>query len=429
MLKKLFSRGKTQEKSYDYMSLSGNPFIEQVFYGGRVTSSKSASFYRHASAVAIAVDTIAREIENIVPVVELSDGTLDDTHPVLELLANPNEFEDYREFMGQMARNYLLNHDCFVYGEGSVNRPPINMFCLNNQNVSITQDATDRYPLSYSVNTGFGVGKYQRDKRGRRLSFYDGNLKQLYHIHGYSSRTDNTYADSPLEAAALETRQQILGKNHNLKIIDNGGRLSMAVIIKGDNPPTQEQFDAIEQKAYEKFSGSSNAGRIAVFGASDMDIKEMGQSAKDMDFANMDKISRDAIYMRYGVPLPLVSPERQTFNNFDRAIEDLYDRAVLPYAKVLFSGLTKMLKPRYRDSFEAITYNPEYINALKSRMLAELKVRREINIETVNEMREGLPNREPLEGGDIFYQSATLIPAGEDVFQQEEVNPDAAIRD
>ena len=103
-------------------------------------------------------------------------------------------------------------------------------------------------------------------------------------------------------------------------------------------------------------------------------------------------------------------------NNFERGIEDLYDRAVIPYAEILFSGLTKLLRHRYRDSFECISYDPESITALRGRMIRELKERKEINIETVNELREGLPNREPLEGMDTFYQPATLIPAGEDIF-------------
>ena len=225
----------------------------------------------------------------------------------------------------------------------------------------------------------------------------------------------------------MEVRQQLSGTRHNLKVIDNGGRLSMAVIFK--HRMTEDEWQVREQAVREKFSGSNNAGQIAVISAPDMEIKEMGQSNKDMDFTALDTKSREAVFMRYGVPLPLVSSTRQTFNNFDRAIEDFYDRAVLPNLNILFSGLTRALKSRYNDSFEAITYNPDSITALKRRLMEELKARRDANIETVNELREILPNREPLEGGDIFYQPATLIPAGEDIFTEEVVDVDDAIRD
>ena len=419
---RFFNKNKVVEKkSFSFSQISSGSFLEQALFGGRVTPHRAANFYRTSSAVAIAVDTIAKEIEQIEPVVELADGSLSDEHPVLTLLSRPNEFEDYRSFIGQLARNFLLNHDSFIYFEGAVNRPPINLFAINNQNVSVMENGSDGYSQSYLVSSGFGVGSYKRTTFGRTVKFLDGNLKQLYQIHGYSSRSSNSQADSPLEAAALEAQQQIKGKTHNLKIIENGGRLSLAVLIKGENPPTEEQFEAIERKANEKYAGSNNAGAIAVFGAQDLDIKEMGQTNKDMDFASMEKSSANAIYMRYGVPLPIISPDRQTYNNFDRAIEDLYDRAVIPYTKILFSGLTKVLRERFgQDSFVGITYNPEKISALRTRLLSELKIRKEINVETTNELRQGLPGREPLEGGDVYYQPANLIPVGEDLFTNDD---------
>lgn len=429
MLHKIFKPKKTVAKSYSYYNIDSGSFLDRVLFNDRITATDAANFYRQSSAVATAIDVIAKEIEGIKPVVELDNDILDNTHDVLKLLENPNEFEDYREFIGRLSRFYLLNHDAFVYAEGVTNRVPVNIFAVTNQDVSITQNGRDRYPEIYNVTNGFGSGIYKRTLRQRQIFFYDGNLKEIYHIHGYTSRSDNSFADSPLEAAALDARQQILGRNHNLRIISNGGRLSMAVIVKGETPPTQEQFDEIEQRVNEKFSGSDNAGKIAVFGASDIDIKELGQNNKDMDFSLLDRTSSNAIYMRYGVPLPLVSADRQTFNNFDRAIEDFYDRSVLPYTNILFSGLTKMLRRRYDNSFKRITYNPESILALKGRMMNEIKIRRDINIETVNELREGLPNREPIEGGDIFYQPATLIPVGEDIFQEEKVDSQNVIAD
>ena len=406
---------KSEAKSFQYSTILDGSFADQVLFGGAVTPQKAASFYRNSSAVATAIDIISKEVEQISPVVLLRDGTLDDTHEVIDLLKNPNEFEDYREIMGQLIRNYLLNHDAFIYAEGSTNRPPANIFAVNNQTVTITEDAMDKYPRTYITTQGFANGHYTRETKNRDARFYDGALREMYQVHGYSSKISNAHADSPLEAAALEARQQIQGKNHNLKIIENGGRLSMAVIMKGEQQPDPEQFAEFKSSVLNDFSGSQNAGKVAVYAASDMDIKEMGMNNKDMDFAGLETASRHSIFMRYGIPLPIISTDGQTYNNFDRAIEDLYDRAVLPYAQIIFSGLTKMLRHRYNDSFEKITYNPETITALKGRLLNELKVRRDVNIETVNELREALPNREPLVGGDVFYQAATLIPAGEDL--------------
>ncbi|MCP4553694.1 MAG: hypothetical protein GY834_17005 [Bacteroidetes bacterium] len=52
--------------------------------------------------------------------------------------------------------------------------------------------------------------------------------------------------------------------------------------------------------------------------------------------------------------------------------------------------------------------------------LVELKERKDIGIETPDELRSLLPNRDPLTtGGDVVYQSATMIPIGSDPFSIE----------
>jgi hypothetical protein len=85
------------------------------------------------------------------------------------------------------------------------------------------------------------------------------------------------------------------------------------------------------------------------------------------------------------------------------------------------NGISRMMFPRYNidPATSQLTYNPESIPALQERRLDELKKRRDVNIETVNELRQLLPNREPLEGGDVFYQNATLVPAGSDLFTDD----------
>ena len=164
MFSKMFgSKVKDKIDDLEYKSFQvDDAFTQQILFGGSVTASRSAQFYRESSAVAVAVDTIASEMENILPVVSMADGTLSDQHPVIELLKRPNEFEDYREFIGRLSRFYLLNHDAFTYLEGMSTRPPRNLFAIANQNTTVTANGVDGYPNNISVNTGFGIGNYRR---------------------------------------------------------------------------------------------------------------------------------------------------------------------------------------------------------------------------------------------------------------------------
>lgn len=421
MTSKVFGKAESKSIGYPIAPVSGNGLLELVFgINSRVTPYQAMQFYRQASSVATAVDTIAQEIENIKPVIEDKEtGQIISKSPVLDLLSNPNSTDPYHRFIGDMARHYLLTHDAFVYAAGSVNRPPIEIWATKPQVINVNC-AEDDYPTSYNISQGVGKGDYRRKRMRGKWRYYDGSLKEVFRIRGFTSRIDHAYSDSPLEAAALEARQQILGRHHNLKLLENGGRLSLVAVF-GDTL-TQEQHDERRLHLNEQFAGSANAGKIGVISSQDLELKEFGTTNKDMDYSNLDQMAREAIFLRYKIPLPLVSQDASTFNNMEQAVYHLYDMAVLPTFKVLASGLTSFLFPRFDidTSRYRLTYNPEDISALQTRRLDELKKRVDMGLETDNELRAFLPNRTPIEGGDVIYKPATMVPVGSDPLQGDE---------
>jgi HK97 family phage portal protein len=406
-------------------------FMEYLLYGGGyVTPSKAMEFYRETSSIATCVDLIAEAFEQIQPVLQMEDGIYVSEHSVLDLLNRPNGFDTWSKFAGEISRHWLLTHDSHVSAIGTVARPPLELWATKPQNVQ-TQQAADLYPLSYSVPQGMSKGHFTRNDRRKAfgMRFYDGTLKEMYHIMGFSSRTTQLSGDSPLQAAALEAKQLIEGRTHNLQLLRNGGRLSLAIAFKDEDPVQDDEHKERVKAANEQLAGSGNAGKIAVFSNADMTITEMGKSNKDMDYAKLDVIASEAVYRRYNIPLPLISVKASTFNNMQTAIELFYDQAVLPTAKTLFTGLSMFLLPRYQldPTKVQITFNPESIKALRARVIKEVAERRKINIETTNELRSLMPNREPIEGGNVLYQPATLVPVGTDLFTED--NPDTPEED
>lgn len=421
-------KGCPTDKGIRQVALQANSLLGMAvgygtgFYNGSVSDYEAMQLYRQSSAVATAVDIIAQEIENINPVVRLKDGSVDDSHDILDLLMDPNDFnESYTDFIGDYARNWLLTHNAFVYAAGNVSRPPLEIYSVKPQNVTEGEDTNDVYPMSFNVSRGQPTGNYTRflkPKVGYR--YYDGNLKEVWQTRGYSSRAVNTRGDSPLLPICLEIYQQIKGRIHNVSLLDNGARPSMLVTFK-DETITQEDFDYRVDKFNKQMKGVANSGKPIFTAADDIAVNEMGQSNRDMDYLNMDVNARNTIFSRYNVPLPLVDNSASTFNNLGSSVEHLYDFAVLPNVQKIFMSLTMFLAPRYglspRDV--QITYNMDDIEALQDRMLNQLKLRREMNLETVNELREYMPNREPLDGQDVFYQASTLVPAGEDLLAND----------
>jgi HK97 family phage portal protein len=402
-------------------------FIEYALgYGGKLSAEKAMYYYRTNSTIATAVDKIAGKFEQIEPVLMRRDGKMLNKHPLLDLLRDPNPFDTWQDFAGKLSRHYLIKCDSHVALLGNVKRPPLEMYALKPQNVGVTQGA-DYFPAGYYVTVGPGRGHYLRAEAGRRISYIDGNMRELYHIMGFSSRADELEGDSKIEAAALETLQQIKGRTHNLSLLENGGRLSLIASFKDPDGIDDDEHQARKRRLNEDLGGSSNAGKIAVISGAEVDITEAGVNNKDMDYALLDKVASESIYMRYEIPLPLVSNDASTYNNMEQALFDFYENTVLPHADTIFSGLSKVLLPRYGiDSNEmTITYNPESINTLIRQKLIEIKTRREINIETINELRSLLPNRESIDkGGDVLYQPATLVPVGDDLFTGDNLSPE-----
>lgn len=424
-LNKIFTSTETKS-TVTTVPIAPGSFLEFALTGsGRISAQQAMQFYRDNSSIATAVDWIADSFEQIKPILETKDSkgviSYSDDHEVIKLLKHPNGFQTWQEFGGMLSRHYLLKHDSYITALGNVNRSPIEIHAVKPLNVSTVEDTRDGFPGSYIVPYGPGKGTYGRNeslKRGAR--FYDGPLKELYHIMGFSSRANNIEGDSPLEAAALEAKQQIEGRVHNLKMLRNGGRLSLLVSFKEERLDDDEHKERVK-RINEGWSGPENAGKIAVVSGAEMDVKELGKTAKDMDYAKLDQAAAFAIYMRYKIPLPLVSLKASTFNNIKIGIGLLYDQAVLPTTDIVFAGLSKFLLPRYAldPATTRITYNPDSITALMERRLDELEKRKKINIETPNELRAFLPNREPVDGGDTLYQAANLVPIGQDLFTDD----------
>ena len=415
-IRSLFGTEKKSAGSGGVYRISELPALLRYGANGQHINARQAmEIYRNSAAVATAVDLISDEYMQITPVLKnRKTNEFVNDHPFLEKLSDPNPSHDYARFINDIGHHYHLDGNCYIGLVGNTEAPPVHIWPVDPQEVSDVDNNVDRYSTGYYVTQSPASGVYRRqgDKMWR---YIDGAFKELIPITGYSSYTSKSEGDSPLQAAALEARQLIESRNHNLRLLTNGGRLSMAVVFKDmQNLTTEEQYNERVEKVNRQFAGSDNAGRIAVFASEDMDFREMGQTNKDMDYQSMEEISKEAIFLRYKIPLPLVSTDASTFNNFSNAVVQFYDRTVLPSLGIILSGLAKVSLPRYglNPSEWELTYNPEAIPALMSRRIEELQARKNIGIETINELRTLVPNREPIEGGDTLYQPVSNVPIG-----------------
>lgn len=402
-------------------------FLKFGSTGTAVTPTSAMNLYNKSSAVSIPINYIAEAFASINPV--LKEGTeIINNHPVLELLQAPSPFFTQDLFLESLGKNYLITGECELVALGNINRPPLELQPINPKNVTINEGQSG-LATSMIVSGETLMGAYNLVQRGRSVRYLRNNLAELKQIRNYSTRNNSLLrGQSPLVSASAEVRQNIEGNNHNVSLLVNGGRVSL--VFNFDADMSDDDFETTKQRVREQYGGSGNAGEIGVTAGGKLQISELSKSNRDMDFAQLQTMARTAVALQYKFPLPLLSTEAATFNNYKEAKAALFDDAVLPLADRIFGGLSDFLLPRFGldPSKVRITYSMDQITALTSRRNEELKLRRELNLESLNEMRT-LIGREPVDGGDVVMAPANMIPAGSDLFTDDNTPDNSLARD
>lgn len=373
---------------------------------GQLQASLAVRYYSSAAPVASGIDKIAEPFAEIEPVVwdKVKKEYVD--HEVLKLLQNPNPEDSTESFQMKLAAWLLINGEVFPVATGGINRKPLELFAFPSADVSLEGDSQgflgkmqfgslqDQQIYSRADNTIGGRFRYYN-------KFQD---SEAWQIKNFNPKAGLLRGASKLQGVMAEVEQYIESSTHNLSLLVRGARPSGVFTAEG--ALSDEQFESLKEQIDNWFSGSSNAGRpILIDGAEGLDYKEVSTSNRDMDFLKLKENVTESIYTRLDVPLAMISTKSMTLDNLKVSKLALYDDAVVPLANRIYGELTQMLMPRYKNSENLeITFNPTQIPALESRRVENIKLRKEIAVNTPNEMRVFL-------GDDtVSDEGADLLP-------------------
>lgn len=378
-----------------------------------ITPTQSLKTYSQSTAVATPVNMVADAFACIVPILKNTrTREITTDHPVLALLRRPSPWFDGTLLQEFLAKEYLITGETGMVALGNINRPPLELQPISARNFT-PSEGRNGYAMQWTISDNSLPGGYDLRMLNKRARYLQGSLREFKHIRNYSTRDNSLLrGQSPLVSAAAEARQHILGNTHNVSLLENGGKVSL--VFHFDADMSDDDFEATKERVRQQYGGTSKAGQIGVTAGGQLDIKEVGVNNKDMDFANLQQMVKQAVALHYKVPLPLVTTDASTFDNYTQAKVALYDDAVLPMADRLYAHLSELLLPRFGvDPSEfQISYDIDQITALAKRRTEELAKRKEIGIETVNELRT-TTGKEPVEGGDTLYQPASMVPLGQ----------------
>jgi HK97 family phage portal protein len=309
-------------------------------------------------------------------------------HPLLDLLDSPSPRQAGSAFIEAVLGYLLLSGNSYIEAIGTREKIPVELYPLRPDRMKIL-------PSALGTPAGY---EYTVNGHTRKLSF--GGLSEkssVLHLKLFNPLND-WYGMSPIEAAACSIDQHNTVAEHNLALLQNGGRPSGALIFRSNLTP--EQKADLVQQAKHLYEGRGNAGRIMVL-EGDFEWKELGLSPKDLDFIEGKNLSAREIAQAYNVPPMLVGiPGDATFANYKEARYHLWEDTILPLLDYLTDELNLWLTPQFGKDL-SLSYDIDAIPALASRREEAWGKVAQADFLTINEKRHAV-GYAPIENGDVL---------------------------
>ena len=259
------------------------------------------------------------------------------THPLLELLANPCPDQTATDLL-ESWYGYLLVAGNSYLKAVAVGGELRELHALRPDRMKVIP-GVDGWPEGF---------EYQVD--GRRTIFRTepvANVRPILHVRLFHPANDH-YGMSPIEAAARAIDLHNTASEWNKALLDNSARPSGALVYKGnDGRMTDEQFARLKSELEHGFQGAHHAGRPLLLEGG-LDWTALSLTPKDLDFIEAKNASAREIALALGVPPMLLGiPGDNTYSNYQEATRCFWRQTVLPLTLRTAKALSAWLGPAY----------------------------------------------------------------------------------
>ncbi|MEJ6781368.1 phage portal protein [Aminobacter sp. Piv2-1] len=287
----------------------------------------------------------------------LYDGAAElDDHPLLRLLARPNERQSGAGFMEALYGHLLISGNAYVeLVEAAGGARELHL--LRPDRVTVASDAGG-WPSALDYREGSSRRRIVLGIAGQ-----GGSAAQLTLFHPL----DDHYGFPPLEAALIALDTHNAAGRWNKALLDNSARPSGALVYapKDGSNLTDDQFDRLKAELEEGYSGATRAGRPLLLEGG-LDWKAMGLSPKDMDFIEAKHSASRDIALAFGVPPMLLGiPGDNTYSNYQEANRAFYRLTVLPLVARTAKEFSAWLAPAFGDGLR-LWYDADQVEGLAS---------------------------------------------------------------
>lgn len=365
------------------------------------------------------INLIARSLSSLQWLLteQREDGEYElEQHPLLTLLKMPNAHQSGSAFLEEFFSQLLLSGNAYIRATGTDPRAekvendeftmkdsvapallfpegvPQKLDVLRSDRVSILIDSEGN-PCGFEYCSPGGLKTYPCDA--------DAGQSVILHLRTFHPLND-WYGLSPVAVASRAIDQHNAVGEHNLAILQNGGRPSGALLVKpsGGGRLTDEQREELRRALKKLYEGASNAGRIFVL-EGNCEWREMGLSPRDLDFQAGKNMSAREIALAFGVPPILIGlTEDATFSNYKESRLHFWEETLLPLFDHFVSELNRWLVPYFGENLR-LGYDRDAIEALSLKRETMWDKIQSARFLTINEKRQAV-GYDPIEGGDRF---------------------------
>lgn len=389
--KKLQSFKRSSQKNFHSVSpYVAYNFLKQAVWTPRDYQQLADEGYQKNVIVYRCVNLITRGISSI-PWLLYQDDDEVESHPILDLLNRPSPRQAGSTFIESIIGHLLLSGNAYIQAVFNGLNQPCELYPLRPDRMKVIPHETgDVRGYEYTVD---GIRTYfDCDPEKGPVP-----VLQLKNFHPLN----DWYGMSPIEAAARSIDQHNVVAEHNLSLLQNGGRPSGALMFRPaqhHSSLTDTQRQSLREDIRNIYEGSTNAGKVLVL-EGDFDWKEMGLSPKDLDFIEGKNLSAREIAQSFGVPPILVGiPGDATFANYKEARYHLWEDTIIPLFESVVAELNMWICSFFGSGFR-ISYDLDSIPALALRREAIWSKISEANFLTINEKRQAV-GYSPIPDGD-----------------------------
>jgi len=269
---------------------------------------------------------------------------VDERHPIIQTLHNPNDFQSFYEFMDNYLGFKLITGNSYVYGVGAVTGPNAGKF-------------KQLYVLPAHLTRIVSGGKYDPVKGYTITTAYDFQeimaekvMHSKYWNSDYSVEGSHLYGQSPLRAALRVLQQSNDAQTASVKLLQNTGAQGILFDNSTDSYLSPEQAAEIQRKYKAEYSGPENAGNIIVTSAK-VGWQQLGLSSADLEIMSAMKMNLRQLCNVYRVNSALLNdPDNKTYNNMYEARKALISDAILPELIAARADFNKWLVEPYNKS-------------------------------------------------------------------------------